>query len=132
MIYDGENMFFKDQALSATTLTSDVIAVGPGEASDPMHLVVDVDKDAGAGAATVKLQTSDTSDFSTVSILGEYTSKTYTTSFKFKDDTLAHLVATKVPRGNKGYLRTVVESTFTSGKMTAGLVLDDDVTHIKQ
>lgn len=132
MIYDRQNMFFKDQALSATTLTSDIIDVGPGEASDPLHMVVDVTPDAGAGKVTATLQTSDDSTFSTYSVLGEYESKTYTSSFTISADTLAHVIATKLPRGNKGYLRTVVESTFTSGKMTAGLVLDDDVTHIKQ
>ena len=128
MIFDGENMFFHKKPLSNTTLTSDVLDVGKGDASDPLHMIVDVDKDAGAGKITAKLQTSATSDFSTVSVLGQYESKTYTTSFKFKDDTLAHMISAKVPRGNKGYLRLVAESTMTSGTLTAALVNDDDIS----
>ncbi len=127
MIFDKENMFFKDQALSATTLTSDVIDVGPGEASNPMHMVVDVTPDAGPGKVTAKLQTSATSDFSTVSVLGEFESKTYTTSFAISQDTLAHIISAQVPRGNKGYLRMVAESTFSDGEMTSALVMDDDI-----
>jgi len=127
MIFDKENMFFKDQALSATTLTSDVIDVGPGEASNPMHMVVDVTPDAGAGKVTVDLQTSDDSTFSTYSVLGQFESKTYTTSFAISDDTLAHVISAQIPRGNQGYLRTSVTSTFTDGEMTAALVMDDDI-----
>lgn len=127
MIYDRQNMFFKDQALSAATLTSDIIDVGPGEASDPLHMVVDVTPDAGAGKVTATLQTSDDSTFSTYSVLGEYESKTYTSSFTIAADTLAHVIATKLPRGGKNYLRLVAVSTFTDGKLTAGLVFDDDI-----
>ncbi len=127
MIYDRQNMFFKDQALSAATLTSDIIDVGPGEASDPLHMVVDVTPDAGAGKVTATLQTSDDSTFSTYSVLGEYESKTYTTSFTIAADKLAHVIATKLPRGGKNYLRLVAVSTFTDGKLTAGLVFDDDI-----
>ncbi len=127
MIYDRQNRFFKDQALSAATLTSDIIDVGPGEASDPLHMVVDVTPDAGAGKVTATLQTSDDSTFSTYSVLGEYESKTYTTSFTIAADTLAHIIATKLPRGGKNYLRLVAVSTFTDGKLTAGLVFDDDI-----
>ncbi len=127
MILDGENIFFKDQALSNATLTSDIIDVGPGEAGNPLHMVVDVTPDAGAGKVTAKLQTSASSDFSSVSVLGEFESKTYTTSFTIAKDSLAHIISAQVPRGNKGYLRLVAESTFTDGKMTAALVLDDDI-----
>ena len=32
-----------------------------------------------------------------------------------------------LPRGNQGYLRLKVKSTFTKGAVTAALVFDDDV-----
>ena len=116
MIYDRQNMFFKDQALSATTLTSDIIDVGPGEASDPLHMVVDVTPDAGAGKVTATLQTSDDSTFSTYSVLGEYESKTYTTSFTVAADTLAEKpIGTEFSgtstRGTFPQLKTSAEAT---------------------
>ena len=42
MIFDGENMFFDKKALENGSMTSDILDVGPGEASDNMHLVADV------------------------------------------------------------------------------------------
>ncbi len=126
MIYDGENMFFKDQDLSATTLTSDILDVGVGEASDPMHLVASVTNDAGAGNVTVALDTSDDSTFTSYTTIGTFVSPTFTTSFTLAQH-MGPVVSAKIPRGNKGYLRIRATSTFTDGQLTAGLVLDDDV-----
>ena len=36
-------------------------------------------------------------------------------------------LAADVPRGNLGYLRLTVTSTYSKGTLTAGLVLDDDI-----
>lgn len=44
MIIDGENQFFENTALSATDLTSEVIKTGAGDAGDPLHLVLRVDR----------------------------------------------------------------------------------------
>ena len=127
MILDKENLFFKDQALSATTLTSDIIDVGPGEASDPMKFVVNVTSDAGAGDVTATLQTSPTTDFSSPVSLFTAASPTFTTSFTISDMKGAPVISAPIPRGNKGYLRASVVSTFTDGEMTAALVMDDDI-----
>ena len=126
MIYDGENMFFKKQALSNTTLTSDVIDYGNGEASDPPKLVVEVTKDAGAGAIALTVQTSDDSTFASPETFFTKSTPTFTTSFTLAD-VKGPVIAAPLPRGNKRYLRLSAVSTFTDGKMTAGLVNDDDI-----
>jgi len=126
MIYDGENMFFKKQTLSSTTLTSDVIDYGNGEASDPPKLVVEVTKDAGAGAIALTVQTSDDSTFASPETFFTKSTPTFTTSFTLAD-VKGPVIAAPLPRGNKRYLRLSAVSTFTDGKMTAGLVNDDDI-----
>lgn len=112
MIFDGENMFFNKQALSAADITSDVVKVGVGESYEPMKLFLGVDKDAGEGTASTVLQTAADAAFTTPKTLGTYTQVP---------------LSTPVPRGNLGYLRLVVTSTYATGKVTAGLVLDDDI-----
>lgn len=108
MILDGENLFFKDKAL-ASSLTSDVIAMGVGESSQPMTFFAAV---AGAtGTTTVTLKTSASEDMSDAKTLGTYTAP----------------YAGFVPRGNLGFLRLDVSSTSTKGTINAGLVYDDDV-----
>ena len=127
MIFDKENLFFKDQALSATTLTSDIIDVGPGESSEPMKLVVNVTDDAGAGSIVATVQTSETTDFTSPFSFMTATSPTFSTSFTIADMKGAPIISAPIARGNKGYLRVSAVSTFTDGEMTAGLVLDDDI-----
>lgn len=112
MIFDGENMFFRKKTLTTGGITSDVLDVGPGEASNPLTLVLDVSKDAGEGEMTTALKTSGT--------------KTFTTSFTLATYTGVP-VKTKLPRGNLGHLRLDVTSGKSSGTMTAGLVMDDDI-----
>ena len=126
MIFDGENLFFKKKALSNETITSDVIDVGKGEASDPLHIVADITKDAGAGSVTLFLDTSETKTFTTSFTLMEMPGKTYTSLFTLADDKHPTFSA-KVPRGNQGFLRLRAQSTFSDGKITAGLVNDDDI-----
>ena len=109
MILDKENTFFDKKALSASDLTSDIVQVGPGESGCPLHLVAAVTKDAGTGTLTTKLETS---DFKSPKTLATYT---------------AVPLAADVPRGNLGYLRLTVTSTYSKGTLTAGLVLDDDI-----
>lgn len=110
MILDGENLFFKDKAL-ASSLTSDVIAMGVGESSEPMHIFVAVDGAGSGSTTTVTLKTSASEDMSGAKTLGTYTAP----------------YAGFVPRGNLGFLRLDVTSTSTTGKINAGLVYDDNV-----
>ena len=110
MIFDAENMFFEGKELSAATLQSDILKVGPGEASDPLILFVQHKKE-GSGTLSVSLVTSETEDFSESTTLATYE---------------AFPVKAKLPRGNKGYLKLTAASTYSAGSITAGLVIDDD------
>lgn len=113
MIFDGENLFLDKKTLSAGTIESNIVNVGPGETYQPMFLVTLVQDGTKDGAATVTLKTSAKADMSDAVTLGSY----------------AKLGSQPVPRGNLGYLQLSVESTYTGGTMTAGLVVDDDVKH---
>ena len=126
MIFDAQNTFFKEQALSATTLTSDVIDYGEGEASDPPKLVIEVTRDAGAGDVEATVQTCDESTFASPTVTFVKKSPTFSTSFTLADFK-GPVISAPLPRGNKRYLRISAVSTFTSGKMTAALVNDDDI-----
>lgn len=113
MIFDGENLFFNKKPLSSGTLESDIVNVGPGETYQPMFLAVFVHDPEGDGKVTVKLETAATEDFAEPKTLGTYDGAG----------------SQPVPRGNLGYLRVSVESTYTGGELTAGLVVDDDIKH---
>ena len=126
MIFDAQNTFFKEQALSATTLTSDVIDYGEGEASDPPKLVLDVTRDAGAGDVEATVQTCDEPTFTSPTFTFIKKSPTFSTSFALADFK-GPVISAPLPRGNKRYLRISAVSTFTDGKMTAALVNDDDI-----
>lgn len=112
MIFDGENMFY-DKASLTGTLASNVVNVGPGESYQPMFLEVLV-KDANDGAKiSATLQTSVDAAFTSPVTLA----------------TMSKAGSLPVPRGNLGYLRLQVEATATAGTITAGLVVDDDISH---
>ena len=115
MIFDGENMFFDKKALENGSMTSDILDVGPGEASDNMHLVADVNTTETSGTISFVLETA--------------AEKTFTTSFQLGVYSGVPL-STKLPRGNKGFLRLTAKNTIASGKITAGLVLDDNVSYV--
>ena len=110
-ILDGENLFYDKKPLSAGELVSDVLQVGPGDAGDPLVLVLRV-KDAGMGTFKSVLETSATADFASPKSLAAYEQVP---------------LSVHLPRGNLGYLRIRGTSTFSKGSVTAGLVLDDDV-----
>lgn len=113
MIYDGENLFFHEKTLSAATLTSDVIKVGVGESYEPMKLVVLTPGADKSKSVSVELQTATDEAFTTPVTLATYAKAP---------------VSGPMPRGNLGYLRIKVTSTSTIGKITAGLVYDDNIS----
>lgn len=120
MIFDGENIFLDKQTLSSTTLYSDVLNVGKGEAYQPMFLVSRLAGGTGTTPTlTVTIQTATDSAFTTpVDLLGFELAGTGSQN---------HSVP--MPRGNLGYIRLKCVSTFTGGTYTAGLVADDDIVH---
>lgn len=111
MIFDGENLFFKEKALSNSALESDVISYGTGEAGEPPWVVFMTSNASGGSSLSTVIETSDNPDMSSATELGTFTG----TSFKVK-----------LPKGNKGYLRLKSTCDYTSGTVTAGLVLDVD------
>ena len=110
-ILDGESLFYNAKALTNGNVDSDVLKVGPGDASDPTILVLRV-KGAGTGTFKTVLETSATENFASPKTLGTY-------------DQVP--LSVHVPRGNLGYLRIKGTSTYTKGTVTAGLVLDDNI-----
>lgn len=111
MIYDAQNLFFWKKALAATN-TSDVVYVGEGEAANPLYVVVNTSGAEGA-ALECKVQTSATEDFTSPTTIATLNGTTK--------------LSAALPRGNKGYLRLVVDSEKTGGTITAGLVPDADI-----
>ncbi len=112
MIFDAENIFFDGKTVSSGTLKSDIVKLGVGESGDPLTLYAQVYGATSDGTASVELITAADEEFTAPVTLATYTELP---------------VKAKVPRGNKGYMKLEVTSTFTDGKLTAGLILDDDV-----
>ena len=120
MIYDGENVLSDAVTLSSATTYSDVINMGVGESYEPMKL--DAHLKSGTGTTptlTVTIQTATDSAFTSPVALGEFTISGTGTS--------RH--TTPIPRGNLGYIRLKLVSTYTGGTFTAGLVVDDEIRH---
>ncbi len=115
MIFDRENLFFDEKTL-ASSMTSDVLNVGPGEASDNMHIVADVKTTETTGTISFAIETAEDAAFTTPEQLGVFAGVP---------------LSVKIPRGNKGYLRITAKNSIASGKLTAGLVWDDNVSFIK-
>ena len=122
MIFDGENVFSNGVTLSSATTTSDVVNMGVGESYEPMKLACFLKGGTGTTPTlTVTLQTATDSGFTTPVALTEFQiGGTGNSRFTLP-----------VPRGNLGYLRLKLVSTFTGGTFTAGLVVDDEIRHRK-
>lgn len=111
MIFDGENLFFNDKPCAGTALTSDVLKVGIGESYDPIKFFLTVTGTTEKTAA-VDLETAADEAFTNPVKLASF----------------ANLpISAPVPRGNLGYLRVNMTTAPKSGKVTAGLVLDDEI-----
>lgn len=120
MIYDGENILSNGVTLSSATTTSDVLNLGPGESYQPMFLVSHLKGGTGTTPTlTVTIQTATDSAFTTPVALGEFILSGTGNSHK----------SLPMPRGNLGYVRLKLVSTFTGGTFTAGLVVDDEIKH---
>lgn len=111
MILDAQNMFF-DKADMSKTLTSNIINVGAGDAYDPMWLYAGAKGLSSSGAITVKLETSDTEDFTSSDTLATYA---------------ALPIKAKLPLGGKKYLKLTITNTYTTGELTATLVNDVNI-----
>lgn len=127
MIYDKENLFFDEKAvssLSATPTYSDAVENGKGGAypNAPIDIRV-TGAQIGGGSLTLKLQTDDDAAFSDPTYIK--TGKTFTTSLTLGE---LHDVI-HVPADAKKYIRleaTGSDSLTGDGKLTAGIVVDHD------
>lgn len=123
MILDYENMFSKDQAVTATANSTNTIDLGPGDAgpSERISLFITADPAfTGAGTIAVGLQTADNDTMASAVTIATYA---------VGNDALTaggKLVAARLPHGCKRYLRLAytVTGTVAAGKVTAGLVWD--------
>lgn len=121
MIFDGENMFCDEKTLSSSTLYSDVVNLGPGESYQPMFLQTIVNGGTGSSAAlTVTVQTADNEEMTSAEDLAE---------FEMSGAKARHSLP--MPRGNLGYVRLKMVSTYTGGTVSAGLTVDDEIEHRK-
>lgn len=110
MIFDQENMYLDKATISGSTTSNVLYNMGGGDAHDPLFLVA-VATEPLSGAATAKLETSDTEAFEAATTLGEFT---------LAGSAKGVLLKAKLPYGMKKYSRVVV-SGATSGELTVGL-----------
>lgn len=110
MIFDQENMYLDKVTISGTTTSNVLFNLGGGDAQDPLFLVAAATTEL-SGAATAKLETSDTETFDAATTLGVFT---------LAGATKGVLLKAKLPYGMKKYSRLTVEGA-TSGELTAGL-----------
>ena len=132
MLWDKENLFSENQAITTTAASTNVIEAAKGQLKEiafgtPIPLRIQVTEDfTGLTSINFKLQTCAAEGFSSnVSVLAE-TGAVAAASLK------AGYVApiNFIPKGNKGYLRLYydVVGTATAGKVTAGIVAGDEGT----
>ena len=125
MIFDAQNTFSKDQAVTATALSTNTLDLGRGDhgPSERISLVVCANGYT-AGAGSVELQTADVAASD-----GALTSPTVIASFPVTADVLkagGRIVAARLPHGLKRYVRLNynMSTNGAGGTLTAALVLD--------
>ena len=131
MLFDLENIFSKEQAVTTTAVSTNVIKTatttyGLTEISygTPIPLVIQVVDDfVGATSVQAEVQTATDEAFTTPVVLAQSPAVAVASlkaGYKFPIN--------YIPKGNKGYLRLkyTVVGTATAGKITAGIVADHD------
>lgn len=126
MLYDLENIFSNNQAVTADAASTNVIKITNGQLKEvafgtPIPLRIQVTEDfATLTSLEIKVQTATDAAFTTPVTLA-------TTGAVAAADLKAGYVApiNFIPKGNLGYLRLyydVTGSNATTGKITAGIV----------
>lgn len=126
MILDYENMFSKGQAVKATTLSDNVVDLGPGDAgpSEQLSVFVNVDVPFTKGGFTVELKTADE-----VTDNGVLTNPAIVATFPCAEvytKAGGKMFAARLPHGMRRYaaLNYVLDEAGSGGTVTAGLVFD--------
>lgn len=126
MLLDNQNLFSDNQKITSGTQDSqNIVRFGKGDISY-LPLLVQVTNDfKDLTSLTIKILTSETQDFANSEILVESTLQ------KAKLTTGAKFPIANMPKGNKGYIKlayTTEGATETTGTITAGIVLNNDIT----
>lgn len=116
MIRDAENTFGMNIDI-ATATNSDVIHMGGGDAVNQMYLYVAAAGTLAGSGGSLALETSDTENFATKTVLGTYPLGTGT----------GKQVAARLPIGVKKYLRLAITKGTATGKINAFLAYDVDI-----
>lgn len=127
MILDYENMFSKEQAVTATDAAASTVDLGPGDVGPSERVSLFVSAPVaftGAGTITVTLQTADA-----VGSDGSLTSPVTVATYSISNAKLTaggKLLASRLPHGCKRYLGLsyTVSGAVAAGMITAGLVWD--------
>ncbi len=126
MLLDAQNLFSDAQAITTGTIYStNTVKFGKNDISFVPIIIQAVEDFTGLTSLNVKIQTSDTAEFTSSSDLAE--SKLLLADLKAgKKFPISYL-----PKGNKGYIRLAytVDGTATTGKITAGVVASDELSY---
>ena len=121
---DYEAEFSRNQAVSETAVSTNVVKVPGGDIGKgrPVYIQIDANGYTGSGSLTVEVQTADTADMAGMQRIEDLI---IANSALLKGGTVK--VGT-IATGAKQYLRLnyVVNGTLAGGKITAGLLLSGD------
>ena len=133
MLYDLENLFSNNQAITADAASTNVLTLASGQLKEvafgtPIPLRIQVTETfVGAASLEIKVQTDDNEAFSSAKTLA-------TTGAISASDLVGGYVApiNFIPKGNEGYMRLYYDitaasgSSVSAGKITAGIVAAND------
>lgn len=130
MLYDKENLFSENQAITADAASTNVVCLAQGTLKEaafgtPIPLRIQVTETfATLTSLEIKVQTDDNEAFSSPTTLA-------TTGAIAAADLVEGFVApiNFIPKGNEGYMRLyydVTGSNATAGKITAGIVAGNE------
>lgn len=126
MLLDSQNLFSDDQAITTSSDSDNIIKFSKGDISYLPFLVQVTKAFSALTSLKISVVTSESEDFSSSTTLLEATKP------------LAELVEgakfpfTHIPKGNLGYMKltyTVEGTSETTGKITAGVVLNNDIEY---
>lgn len=128
MLLDSQNLFSDDQTITSTADSANIIKFSKGDISYLPFLVQVTSAFSTLTSLKVSVITSDKEDFSTSTTLVEAT-KTLAELTEGAKFPFSH-----IPKGNLGYMKlkyTVEGSAETTGKITAGVVLNNDIEYVE-
>lgn len=127
MLLDSQNLFSENQAITSDTIYSqNIIDFGKNDVSFVPVVIQAVSDFSNLTSLDVSIETSDKSSFENPTILAQTSMKLA----QLKEG--AKFPITYLPKGNLGFMRLkfVVDGiSETTGKITAGVVAGDGLSH---